>query len=386
SYSQSPTGVSMPLARDFFEVFPQLEISRNAWVLVDAIFWFAEEKKGLSREQFLNSKPDLEAFHSEVEDALYEALDRGSQIDVLQYARVSNQLIFLFASVLNEIQNGPTSRAHVAVAQRITPGDAIITFNWDTLMDRALAEVTDWRPDSGYGSQPRLVHKGTWRAPAIEPAGGPTYLKLHGSTNWLTSYRMFEKGKPRLIQTSEPSTLYTYEHTEGPYATYAGRYMEGYQPFSYGYYPPNLPDDPGRPAPNGHVYLQMRPKYPWVPEGVAPDRGLPSMPLIIPPVRQKDYGFFGELFGRLWNSAEALLERAEDIVVIGYSFPQTDHQSNSTFSKALSSRTVAPQVTVIDPSPQRIHAKFRDEFHIPEANIRVIAASFTEAFDLDSLL
>ena len=65
--------------------------------------------------------------------------------------KAHHELIFLFAYVVNVIQNGPVSKAHINLASVLSPSDGIVTFNWDTLMDRALAESTEWRVDSGYG-------------------------------------------------------------------------------------------------------------------------------------------------------------------------------------------------------------------------------------------
>jgi hypothetical protein len=180
--------------------------------------------------------------------------------------------------------------------------------------------------------------------------------------------------------------LYVYESTGTPYATYAGRYMDGYEPFSYGYYPPNLPDDPGKAAPKGKVFVRMRPKFPWVPEGVASDQGLPSMPLIIPPAKAKTYELFGSLFKRIWSTAEEALTQAERIVLIGYSFPRTDHQSNTLFKNALSRRTSMPYVSIVDPYPARVADKFRREFGIADDHLFVYPELFSEKFDLSKVI
>lgn len=156
--------------------------------------------------------------------------------------------------------------------------------------------------------------------------------------------------------------------------------------FSYGYYPPNLLDDPGRPAPKGRQYVRARPKFPWVPEGMAPDNGLPSMPLIIPPAKAKTYDLFGTLFKTLWLAAEDVLTQAEHMILIGYSFPRTDHQSHALFAKAFSRRSSVPRVSIVDPSPERAANKFRLDFGIPADKLFVYPKPFTRDFDLASIL
>ncbi|MEI4883949.1 hypothetical protein, partial [Klebsiella pneumoniae] len=56
---------------------------------------------------------------------------------------------------------------------------------------------------------------------------------------------------PYLLQEAPNDTVRIFEFATKPYACYAGRYMPGYQPFSYGYYPPNLTNDKGKSAPPG---------------------------------------------------------------------------------------------------------------------------------------
>jgi hypothetical protein len=47
-------------------------------------------------------------------------------------------------------------RRHLSALAR---GDAVITFNWDTLVERALAEDGRWSPTDGYGFPRRLVYE-----------------------------------------------------------------------------------------------------------------------------------------------------------------------------------------------------------------------------------
>lgn len=386
AYDLSPTGQQMPLARDVFEIFSKLDISSNQWVLIGDIINHVFRTRHIPPEAFGTFNEDIEEFFSELEDNLRATVHRGLDVEIILASRVVSQLIFLFASIVNEIQNGPVSKAHQNLARTLSPDDRVMTFNWDTLMDRALATETPWRADFGYRVIPHLIYRDGWVSPTQTRDDAPLLLKLHGSTNWLTSYNTMEHGKPTLMQTSDPSTLYVYESTNKPYATYAGRFMAGYEPFSYGYYPPNLLDDRGRSAPEGQTYFRARPKFPWVPEGRAPDHGLPSMPLIIPPAKAKTYDLFGILFKTVWLEAEDVLSQAEHIVLIGYSFPRTDHQSHTLFAKAFSRRSSIPRVSIVDPSPERAANKFRMDFGIPAEKLFVYPKPFTPDFDLGSIL
>ncbi len=374
----------MPIARDFFSTFESLNISCNPWVLIDGLLDFIARIKGENPQIFLRNNIDIEELYSEIEANL--KLHTGKLSPDRTFAFKSyTQLVFIFSSVINEIQNGPRSKTHSELAKRLTSQDVVITFNWDTLMDRALRHETDWTTDEGYGFTPKSIYRDTWAAPVQSKKQMPKLIKLHGSVNWLSGYPMSPEEDIELMQEAAPGTVWIYESTIRPYSCYAGRYMSGYQEFSYGYYPPNILDDPGKRPPEGFVTMRMRPKFPWMPEGEADDKGLVSIPLIIPPVKEKNYDGYGVLFENLWETAQSSIKDAVHIIIIGYSFPKTDFKSNSLFLKAFSSRGNIPFVTILDPNPGPIADKFKYEFGIPNSYLRVIKGYFSEKTDINKL-
>jgi len=380
-YSLSPTQMRMPIAKDFFRTFQCLAISENPWVLIGDILNVSKRDWGMELGELFDTDTDIEEFHSYVEEKLLQSLFIESK-EGFEYWKAYHQLIFLFASVVNEIQNGPTSNAHVKLVRLMKPNDIIMTFNWDTLMDRALFETTAWKPDYGYGIVPKKIFRNQWEEPQkTENDNFPVLLKLHGSSNWITSHTIFDKERKQitLTQESSPETLHVYEFAERPYPTYQGRYMGSYQPFSYGYYPPNL-DDPGKTVGDDSIIFSETPQIPWYPSKTSFDNGLTSMPLIIPPVKKKTFELFGQLFNILWKQAENSLVHAENIVIIGYSFPKTDYKSNDLFLNAFLKRSTEPQVIVIDPTPERVIEKFKFEFGI--SRMHPIEDHFSEDFDM----
>ena len=378
SYGDSPTGLSMPIARDFFPTFFSLEIASNPWVLRDGLIYYLTHECGIrDPDEYLMSGVDIEAIHSEIALKLASVANDQHSIDRIIYVKPYIQLIFLFATTLNEIANGPVSSSHLDLANFLRPDDVVITFNWDTLMERALMETGHWNVDDGYGVKPHSVFRDGWMGPRSTASLAPKVIKLHGSVNWITAYPIYEGEELVLTHTLPADSLFVYEHATKPYSTYAGRYMDGYAPLTFGYYPPNLTNVPGRSAPEGFVLVQLRPKFPWVPEGQADDGGLISMPLIIPPVREKSYEFFGSLFEGLWQQAEEALRLCDEIIVIGYSFPRTDVRSHTLFTKAFMKRDSVPRVTIVDPSPDRPSEKFRMDFGIPETQLHIVREPFS---------
>jgi hypothetical protein len=385
AYTASWSGVNMPLANDFFRVFTSIRAAQHPWVMSGDVINYIRDTRGLRPERFTEADFNIEEVHSEIQEAFLAALnsnDERAQLDRLHLHKVSTQLTFLFAYVVNEVQNGPVSVAHQRLASTLNDDDVVITFNWDTLLDRALAGTGKWNTDTGYGIRPRSILRGTWTAPSNGERHGPILLKLHGSTNWITSISAFEETgtKIQLIQLASPDTVFVYEYATPPYDTYAGRYMVGFGPFSFGYYPPNIPDE-GKRAPEGKTILRMRYKFPWMPEGGADDKGLTSISLIIPPVKRKEYDYYGELFTTLWSQAEVALVAADKITIVGYSFPTTDTQSQSLFRNAMKKRKSYPRIKVINPAPEQTVSVLHGLCGVPMEKIVVERSFFTSDFD-----
>lgn len=388
SYSQSNTNEKMPIAKDFFKTYNKLDISSNRWILVGDIINYLEKYHNIPSQEFITYDQDIEILHSEVEDKLNIILENKLDIFLdrenhLVY-KTYQQLIFIFCSVINEIQNGPISIAHIKLAKLLCKDDIIITFNWDTLMDRALKHTTTWNSDNGYYVSPVKIYRDKWINKTNCKKDYPYILKLHGSTNWLTGLFRPDGDKLKSMQETPIDEFYIYENTINPYSTYDGRFMSGYSEFSYGYYPPNLPLK-GEKIKDGYVPMSIKIKAADMPKGTASSKGLLSMPLIIPPVKHKSYSSFGSIFTNLWEKAEDSLTNADRIILIGYSFPQTDIQTDILFKTAFSKRNVIPEIIILDPNPEAIKSRFMLDYGIPESQITVHKSFFTDKYEVNKL-
>ena len=143
SYEESKTGEKLPLANDFFKTFNNLEISTNGWVLIGDIINYVKENRGVSVIDFSSYNEDIEALHSEIQNRYLDAIDKDDFVNIVHYGKAFNQLVFLFSSVINEVQNGIESEFHKNLVLNLKSNDSIITFNWDTLIDKSLHNNTD---------------------------------------------------------------------------------------------------------------------------------------------------------------------------------------------------------------------------------------------------
>jgi hypothetical protein len=385
AYEQSKTKVRMPIACDFFDTFDQLEISKSLWVLQGQINLYALEKYNVDSYSYFRSGIDIEDFHSSIEADITKEKLKGNtnQSDFNQMAY--NELVYLFSSVINEIQNGPISKPHLKLVENIEAEDVIVTFNWDTLIERALSETGDWNCDSGYGFNPKSIYRNKWETSILkQPPSSIQVLKLHGSTNWLTVHPSLMNGFTTLNKHVKPDDVYIYEYTEEPYSCHRGRFMDGYERMSYGYYPVNL-DMVARMSDGQEMALIDQPK-PHVEEGTASRGGVPSIPLIIPPEKDKNNDNYGSLFDSLWEKTSESITDADEIIIIGYSFPKTDIKSTNLFLDALSKRSNKPKIKILDPNPSAIVDKFIYEFGFLPSEIDVYQDYFSAEFDIASLI
>lgn len=94
--------------------------------------------------------------------------------------------------------------------------------------------------------------------------------------------------------------------------------------FSYGF-PPNHPEF----EQNGYLY-----------------------PMIVPPSRIKHYDDLPDTLPVLWQGAGEKMRKADEIVIIGYSFPETDLMSWQLMDEATKRGRI--RVMVVDPFPDAV--------------------------------
>ena len=198
-YELNAFGVPVPLANGFFEAFQKLPISKNFFAHIGPFINFLEHYRGVPPDKAGEWNENIESFMTSVERGLEELREstRGRDPtteefgDIISYATVFNNMSFIFASVLNEALNGPSRSLYQGILQLCGPSDSFATFNWDTLLDRALMDSGCWNPTTGYGLNFRAVLDGTWKdsmEAGTRHCCDWKLLKLHGSTNWLVSY------------------------------------------------------------------------------------------------------------------------------------------------------------------------------------------------------
>jgi hypothetical protein len=376
-YNLNRFGVQVPLASGFFEAFNQLPTSQGFGAHIGPLISFLEHYRGVSPDRVAMWNENIENFMTSIESKLEELkakkkkrgrLSANDFGDMFSYATVFSNMNFIFANVLNESQNGASTSLYHMLLETCGPNDSFITFNWDTLLDRALTDSGGWTPQHGYGVRFASILDGTWK----NKIGGKRQyktnwklLKLHGSTNWLVPYLGINFQSLKYISIVPKSDrVFLYWHTSLPYPTHNGRWRGGYAPTCYGYYPPNIP---GRlfnraeiSAGPGKVFLRHTPRL-FSPFPESSDPGVPSSPLLITPVRQKKYDMYASTIGSLWKQAAKNMETADRIVIVGYSFPPTDVRTIALVRDTLRKRRGEIQLEVVAPGVKEILGRIGDD-------------------------
>jgi hypothetical protein len=331
--------VHPPLANNYFSTFSKLAISSDFEVKIGFIINYIRDAKGVPVEsQPADFDENVESVFAELDRKLRarfaDASDRDSEGIMSRFglAKVYDQFIFWFAHVLNEIQNGPACPVYARLISVASSGDTFVTFNWDTLLDKALASSGRWFPDDGYHVAFDGLLDGSWRTPVSTRSAFPL-LKLHGSTNWLGPYvtRDLRDGQRRWVASKETvNCMWCLVDGSEWFPTYKDRWRPGYDTFSY-FFPPN-----------------------------DPVLGAPLMPIIIPPTEKKNFGEYGQVFRCVWKEAERCLAAASRLVIIGYSFPPTDAHAFSLLGRFLKAKPQTKTIEIIDPYPAGVARRVRD--------------------------
>ena len=189
--------------------------------------------------------------------------------------KARRQLLDLIAVTLGKVIVGGPCEHHTRLVHSLHIDDAIITFNWDLLVDNTIAVDHEDGPDYGVN----LLEPINERALPIGNLGNrPRLLKPHGSMNWMT------------CRTCRRSFAYILAGKT------AARYHAG---------------------------------------DCVPCRycGRPTEPLLIPPTLMKNYKH--PVIKAVWDEAACVLRQATEIVIVGYSLPPTDFKAKWLFMETI---------------------------------------------------
>ena len=106
------------------------------------------------------------------------------------------------------------------------------------------------------------------------------------------------------------------------------------------------------------VFLTYYQEYRNIFKKRCPECGCKLEPILVPPTYFKD---FPEPLANVWKIAEDYLQRADRLIIIGYSFPDIDIEAKWLFKRAICKNTNKPSLTIVNPD-QNIREKIVNFF------------------------
>lgn len=289
-----------PLDKDFCSRLESLNVTRPAWV-------------NNSRDTIKNAWKDHIPFSSHgLEQAIIrhlghtefrQAIHKRARQGVLSDAEYLNQMAHLICHTLRKTKENSKTPYGNFFKQHFNnkkPTNRVLTFNYDDLLDKYFLEK--------YSSQQVYFDRFDTGSIRVKKHRAkypdPLLIKLHGSVNWRCS-------KDDLTAIVSPRN-----HNDDEYVIDDVRFSEK-----------------GTPSPEDD-----------------------SSPLIIPPLPAKPITSL-KLFCFLWTKAYEYLHEANDLVICGYSLPETDRLAQSLFANF--SNKELRTITIIDKNPA-IMSKWRE--------------------------
>lgn len=181
SFVQPDEVVPPPLDRDFFQVLQMSAAGRTpeGRALVEHVRTVYGPALNIGLETVFNNLDAARVFHSSFNVTAGRYLEEPKRL--IDYLRV------VLPALLGETIRDECDH-HTALAGRLRVGDAVISLNYDCLIDKALSTHAGFRFDperNGYGVE---VSSGAnnWRntGRGRRAKGSILLLKLHGSLNW----------------------------------------------------------------------------------------------------------------------------------------------------------------------------------------------------------
>jgi len=245
--------------------------------------WTIRDSEAKQHFQGLVEQLEEKADVSNLEKLLTDIVE--GRVDFLGWGNYRGRLEYAIRHYFRYIRRTHSASGYESFAQRVQPGDVVITFNYDVAVEKELKIADKFHIGNGYGFT---------IGQDLTPASKVKVFKLHGSANWIGS--IFEGAPSGSV-------------------------------FAIG----------------SHRSLGLRPVIPTDEleflgyEGVKDPRfrigGGFITPMILPTL-SKDFYFktslgieWEEFWDSLWNQAKEALKQAIHVFLLGYSMPIADERA-----------------------------------------------------------
>jgi hypothetical protein len=179
----------------------------------------------------------------------------------------------------------------------------VISFNWDTLLDEALANTGKWFYESGYGVTFNWLYVNNELVLNAGRKSAVLLLKSHGSMNWFRYGNFFSTDR---------------QHFTGEPVLEIERSMLGLYEFERYF--------------QGNSLKRIQPKHCRLDQGIKFGKKLKMSvePALIPPKTDLNASYITDI----WQKAREEITNCRKIVVVGYALKETDQRVYNEIKRA----------------------------------------------------
>jgi hypothetical protein len=301
------TSLHMPIVSDFFK--RSIEAGFLKEDMCHGLLNYVARRHRCTVRRLSHKAINLEELMSEVSDEMERRVERRFRRLRLRHLRsldnsrlmLDHQLVFMIRWTLLKIQEGGAPEDYQRLVGHLRAEDALVSLNYDLLLDQALMASGRWFPNDGYGIPfDALYTDAEWVRPVPPTTSAWPLLKLHGSLNWLYPQAPAEHFRWTPRQTP-PMHVFLHAAMVASIA-------------SSGWY-----DHTGSLEPPADIIDNVD-----------------LFSLIVPPLRRKSYDFFTRALSPVWSKAQAAFNGAAELWAIGYSLPVSDTMAIDLLKRAVS--------------------------------------------------
>jgi hypothetical protein len=180
--SSVSSAIVPPIDRDFFQILQLSEVGQTsaALDLLAHVWEVYGPDLDVGMETVFSNLQSAQAFHEKFN------ISRGRILT--QPGRLIDNFNEVLPALMGETINDNSCGYHDAIARSLRTDDAVISLNYDCLIDRSLRDHAGSRfdPQKGAYGVPVATGYADWRSKSRGPQPKRTIklLKLHGSLNW----------------------------------------------------------------------------------------------------------------------------------------------------------------------------------------------------------
>ena len=188
--------IPFPMANNFFQKAIEHSVLKDRNIfgqpMYTALLDFIELNFSLTFGELKTKELSVEEVYTKLERSIAKFTRPNGEREELDLYLAKSDLLDLIEELLCKLSRhyGPCKYHSILAKHIVQNQSAVISFNWDTLIDEGLCNTRRWFYETGYGIKFKRVYINKIEGGEGDRASNGLLLKPHGSINWFR-YRDF---------------------------------------------------------------------------------------------------------------------------------------------------------------------------------------------------